>query len=184
MARSSNREHPVARRAEGRDRLPPLDTDRLVLEPLTTSAAWEMVEVLAAPTLYEHTGGDPPDLRTLRERYARQAERWSPDRSQRWLNWIVRERRSGRAVGFVQATLTVESGVAGVAWVIGAGFQRRGYATEAVEAMLGWLRADAGVARITAHIAAGNRSSQAVARRFGFVATTTVEHAETVWELP
>jgi RimJ/RimL family protein N-acetyltransferase len=162
---------------------PFLDSDRLVLEPLSVSAAREMVEVLAAPTLYEHTGGTPPDLQTLRKRYALQVAGWSADRSQRWFNWVVRERASGVAVGYVQASLMVAAGVADVAWVIGADHQQRGYATEAATAMLGWLRTHEHVARITAHIAPMNHLSQAVARHLGFVATAMADGDEIVWEL-
>jgi RimJ/RimL family protein N-acetyltransferase len=162
---------------------PFLHTDRLVLEPLMVSAAREMVHVLAAPRLYDHTGGGPPDLQTLRERYARQAEGWSSDRSQRWFNWIVRRRETHLAVGYVQASLTVDTGIADVAWVIGEDFQRQGYATEAARAMLRWLGAHGDVERITAHISAENYPSQAVARHLGFLATSTVEHAEVVWEV-
>jgi RimJ/RimL family protein N-acetyltransferase len=142
-----------------------------------------MVDVLATPTLHEHTGGGPPDLQTLQERYARQTQGWSPDRSQRWFNWVVRQRESHVAIGFVQASLVVDSGVADVAWVIAANHQHQRYATEAARAMLGWLSSHPEVARITAHIAARNHFSQAVARHLGLVATTTVENAETVWEL-
>jgi RimJ/RimL family protein N-acetyltransferase len=163
---------------------PELETERLTLEPLAVAAADEMADVLASPTLYEHTGGTPPDRPTLQRRYALQAAGWSPDRSQRWLNWIVRLRESGAAVGYVQATLTVASGVADVAWVVGADFQRRGYATEATTAMVDWLRSQPEVRRITAHIAPANAASQAVARHVGFSPTDVVEREETAWECP
>jgi RimJ/RimL family protein N-acetyltransferase len=158
-----------------------LEAERLVLEPLTLAAADEMVAVLASPTLYEHTGGTPPDLPTLRRRYAVQATGWSPDRSQRWLNWVARERDSGAAVGYVQATVTGDR--ADVAWVVGADFQGRGYATEAARAMVAWLASQPDVRRITAHIGAENAASQAVARHVGFLAKPSREDGEPTWEL-
>jgi hypothetical protein len=64
-----------------------------------------MVAVLGDPALYEFTGGEPPTLDELRERYERQAVGRSPDRSEEWLNWIVRITDDGHAIGFVQATI-------------------------------------------------------------------------------
>lgn len=153
-----------------------------MLEPLTVAAADEMVNVLASPALYEHTGGAPPDRPALRLRYELQSTGWSPDHSQRWLNWIARARESDAAVGYVQATVTLATGAADVAWVVGADFQGRGYATEAASAMVAWLRSEPEVRRITAHIGAANAASQAVARNAGFLPTDAVERDETVWE--
>jgi RimJ/RimL family protein N-acetyltransferase len=160
-----------------------LTTERLELEPLTVAAAEEMVAVLASPSLYRHTGGEPPDRATLARRYALQAAGWSPDRTQRWLNWIVRRRETGGAVGYVQATLVVASGATDVAWVVGAEYQGHGYAVEAARAMVGWLVSLEEVTRITAHISPENVASQSVARRLGFGATLEEEDGEVVWEL-
>jgi RimJ/RimL family protein N-acetyltransferase len=159
-----------------------LDCARLVLDPLDVRDAGDMVGVLADPTLYAHTGGEPPDLVTLQERYARQARGRSPDGSELWLNWIARTRGTGRAVGYVQVTYDVDRGTADLAWVIGTEHQRRGYATEAAGAVVDWLAAHQCVRRVTAHIAAANQPSQAVATRLGFVPSDEIERGETVWE--
>jgi RimJ/RimL family protein N-acetyltransferase len=160
-----------------------LATARLDLEPLTVAAAAEMVTVLADPSLYRHTGGVPPDLPTLTERYRRQAAGSSPDGSERWLNWIVRPRVSREAVGYVQATIRPATGEANVAWVVGTAFQGHRYATEASHAVVDWLVSLDATKRVTAHIGADNVASQAVARRLGFVPTAEVSDGETVWEL-
>ena len=65
-----------------------------------------MVGVLADARLYEFTGGEPPGLDDLHLRYERQAVGHSPDGTETWLNWIVRLRPGGEAIGFVQATVT------------------------------------------------------------------------------
>jgi RimJ/RimL family protein N-acetyltransferase len=158
-----------------------LESERLVLLPLDESAAAEMVGVLADPVLYLHTGGEPPDLETLKARYYRQARGRSPDGKELWLNWIVRTREPSAAVGYVQVTLSLSEGVADVAWVIGTVHQRRGYASEAAAAVLEWLEPSTQVRRITAHIADRNLASQGVARRLGFVPTGEFEHGEQVW---
>ena len=93
----------------------------------------------------------------------------------------MRERSTGAAVGFVQATVGVATRTADVAWVVGVPFQGRGYAREAAGAMVVRLREE-DVARVTAHIHPDNAPSQGVARALGFVPTTTVVDGEVRWE--
>jgi RimJ/RimL family protein N-acetyltransferase len=159
-----------------------IDTRRLILEPLRVAHADEMVFVLGDEALYEYTGGAPPTLEELRVRYARQVSGRSPDRTRGWLNWTVREREHRTAVGTVQSTLAWEEQdmVAEVAWVIGVCHQRRGYATEAAEAMVAWLgRHD--VIVVAAPIDPRHAASITVATRLGLTATCTVLDGETRW---
>lgn len=160
-----------------------LESERLVLVPLDESAAVEMVGVLADPALYVYTGGQPPGLEALRLRYARQAGGRSPDGKALWLNWIVRTRASFAAVGYVQVTLTLDEGIADIAWVIGTDHQRQGYAREAATTVVGWLASSPRVRRITAHIGDENLASLGVARRLGFCPSGEVEDGEQVWVL-
>src|SRR4029079_9097153 len=116
-----------------------------------------MVAVLGDASLYAFTGGMPPDLETLRERYVRQAAGQSEDGAEQWGNWIARRRWSDEAIGFVQATLG-SSGAAEVAWLIGAPWQGNAYAAEAASALVDWLEA-AGVETVEAHIQPENAAS-------------------------
>jgi RimJ/RimL family protein N-acetyltransferase len=143
-----------------------------------------MVFVLGDEALYEYTGGAPPTLEELRARYTRQVSGRSPDRTHGWLNWIVRERERERqaAVGTVQSTLVREQHqiVAEVAWIVGVEHQRRGYGTDAAEAMLAWLdRHD--VTLVAAHINPRHIASITVATRLGLTATRTALNGETRW---
>ena len=160
----------------------PIETARLTLEPLSVDHADEMLEVLDDPRLHEFIGRAPPSPAELRTRYALQAAGHSPDRRQGWLNWIVRVRETGVAVGTVQATLSPAGAgtSAEVAWVIGVGHQRRGYATEAAGAMARWLRGH-GANTLTAHIHPDHKASAGVARHLGLTPTNVVEGRETRW---
>ncbi len=160
----------------------PIDTARLTLEPLAVDHASEMADVLADPRLYEYVGGTPPSEAELEARYGLQVVGHSPDGHRGWLNWIVRERATGAAVGTVQATLTDVAGrlEAEVAWVTGFAYQRRGYATEAAGAMVEWLRCHATNA-IVAHIHPDHEPSMGVARRLGLTPTDVLEAGETRW---
>ena len=85
-----------------------LQTLRLTLEPLRVDHAGEMTPLLADRSLYAFTGGQPPSLAELRGRYQRQVTGRSPDGAEAWLNWIVRRRDDGQAVGFVQAAISTD----------------------------------------------------------------------------
>lgn len=162
-----------------------LKTPRLTLEPLSVTHAPEMVGLLAAPDLYTFTGGTPPDLNTLKRRYAIQSRGHSADGQQAWRNWILREQGSGRAAGYVQATLYSEEAenVADIAWVVGRPFQGRGLATEAAEEMVRSL-ASHGVRTVRAYIHPDHTASIRVAERLGLLRTARMVGGEGLWELP
>lgn len=159
-----------------------LTAPSLDLEPLTVEHADELHRLLDDPALHTFTGGQPADIHELRARYARQVLGRSPDGSQRWLNWVVRDRDTGRAVGTVQATVTTADGrrTAEVAWVVARPHQRRGYAREAARTMAAWLRAH-GVQELVAHVHPDHTASAAVARTLGLGPTGTVVDGEVRW---
>jgi RimJ/RimL family protein N-acetyltransferase len=153
----------------------------LRLDPLEVSDAAEMVGVLSDPALYAVTGGEPPTLDELTERYRRQVVGRSADGREEWLNWVVRV--DDVAVGFVQATVSDERR-ASIAWVIGLAWQGRGYATAAVSGMVAELRMR-GVSDVRASIAPGHEASERVASRIGLAATEQVdEDGERLWVVP
>ena len=156
-------------------------TERLLLEPLAAAHAVELAPLLDDPTLHTYTGGRPLPVEELRERYEHQVGGRSGDGSQLWFNWIVRDRATHDALGFVQATVEVASGVADVAWVIASQYQGHGYAREAASAMVAWLRAS-GITTVTAHVHPANEASAAVADAIGLAATPVVVDGEIRWE--
>src|SRR5215470_14563472 len=157
-----------------------LSSARLRLVPVTVADAAEMVPVLSGAALYAFTGGAPPGLDELRARYARQAAGRSPDGRQEWRNWILRREPGGEAIGYVQATITEEGRRAEIAWVVGLAWQGQGYATEAAQALVGWLDSR-GTAVIQAHIRPGHAASAAVAWRAGLRPAGPAQAGEQVW---
>ncbi|MFG2101411.1 GNAT family N-acetyltransferase [Micromonospora echinaurantiaca] len=162
-----------------------IGTERLVLEPLRVDHAAELAPLLNDPVLHEYIGGRPATPDELRERYRRQVTGRSPDGSQGWLNWVVRHRDTGAAVGTVQATLRLDGDrpVAELAWVIAAPQQGRGYAGEATAGMVGWLEGH-GVQALLAHVHPDHRASARVAERLGLRATEVVVDGEIRWARP
>ena len=162
---------------------PPLAGPRVDLEPLQVGHAEEMAPLLDDVGLHAFTGGAPATVAELRDRYARQVLGHSPDGSQRWLNWVLRRREDGQAVGTVQATVSDErQGLAAeVAWVVATPHQGRGYAREAAETAVAWLRRQ-GVATIVAHVHPDHRASQGVAGAVGLGPTGTAVDGELRWQ--
>ena len=165
-----------------------------------------MVELLSDRRLYSFYDDEAsPSLEELRDRYSRQSAGLSPDGREVWHSWIVRERESGAAIGFVQATVgaTAGSSLASVdtadtpydgrtsaelAWVIGVPWQGRGFATEAATAVRDAVRGPGSVtgddvALVHAHIAPGHLGSETVARRLGLHPSDVVHDGEIRWEL-
>ena len=153
-----------------------IETGRLSLRPIEVADAPEMALVLADPALYAFTGGAPQSEAELVTRY----ERWTrgpSDPTRTWWNLVVRER--GVAIGYVQAT--VKPPRADIAWVIGAPWQGRGYATEAARALLDAVEQAHPVTAIRALIRPDHVASQRIAARLGLARTTEVVDGEDVW---
>ncbi|MEP6757937.1 MAG: GNAT family N-acetyltransferase [Actinomycetota bacterium] len=167
--------------------LPPDDrllirTPRLDLVPLVAADAIDLFPVLDDAALGRWTGeAPPPDIETLRARLVVWETRRAPDGAELWLNWTMRRREDGSALGHLQATVTADA--AAIAWVVGTAFHRQGFATEAGGALVGWLRGSLGVTVIEASIHPGNVASQTVASRAGLRATGRVLDGEVVWVL-
>lgn len=161
----------------------PILTERLALEPLRVDHAAEMAVALSDATLYTYTGGGPASAEQLAGRYARQVMGGSPDGAQGWCNWVLRRRSGGDAVGYVQATVWAHDGrtVAEIAWVLAIGAQGRGLATEAVRAMIAWLR-EHGIDDVVAHVHPDHGASTRVAERAGLRATGVLVDGEVRWQ--
>ncbi len=138
----------------------------------------EMAAALDDVELHRFIGGRPATEDELRSRYQVQSVGRSPDGGQGWLNWVVRVRETGVAVGTVQATVTEEG--AELAWVVSTRHQGQGYAVEAATGMAAWLRGQ-GVRTLIAHVHPDHEASARVAARLGLRPTGTVHDGETLW---
>lgn len=169
--------------SENRTTAVALDSARLHLEPLTVNHADEMLAVLDDPELHVFISGRPATREELRARYEQLVVGHSRDGSERWLNWVIRRRDDGRPVGTVQATVTKHNRTlaAEIAWVIGTGQQRQGFAREAAHAMVVWLR-EQGVTTIVAHVHPQHEASKSVARALGLEPTDAIVDGEVRWE--
>lgn len=151
----------------------------LRLRPLVVEDAAAMAVVLADPSLYRYTDGEPPTEAELVQRYSLQVAGRSHDGTQRWVNLIVT--LDEQPIGYVQATIPASGGPAEIAWVIGRPWQGRGHAKRAASLLLADL-VDRGVRAVIAHIHPDHVASQCVAIHLGMVASDDVIDGETRWE--
>ena len=143
-----------------------LESGRLVLSPMVRDDAEDLFGLRRDPTLYRFTGGAPPaSADDVQQRIRLLEGRRSPEGDELWLNWTLRLRSSGEAVGYVQAG--VREGRADLAWVIGTPFQNRGYATEAGRRVAAWIVEYFEVSEFRAAIHPDHAASRKVAARIG-----------------
>ena len=144
----------------------PIDTAWLTLEPQVAAHAEAMFSVLSDPAIYQYENEPPPSLEWLRKRYAKLETRQSEDRGQRWLNWVIRLPASG-LIGYVQATLYPD-GRAAIAYELSSAFWGRGFAHEAVAAMIAELLEHYQVQSLAAVLRQENQRSLRLLERLGF----------------
>jgi RimJ/RimL family protein N-acetyltransferase len=155
-----------------------IEAERATLVGLRAADADELAGLLEEPWIREWMGAD--DVGELRDRFAGWESRRSPDGVQAWLNWVVRERDDGRALGWVQAT--VRGDAATVAYAILPAERGAGAAADAVRALVRWLHGALGVVTVTAEIDEANAASVRVAVSSGFERTIRRTGDEVVWE--
>jgi RimJ/RimL family protein N-acetyltransferase len=155
-------------------------TERLVATPLRSTDAEDLFPVLADPLLHRYIGGEPPaSLDVLLERYTSLESQRSPDGRERWLNWTLRTKATGTAIGYLQATVGTREVL--LAWVVGTAWQGNGFAKEAVRALVRWVDERFPSHELVAAIHPEHGASISVARSAGLEPTNEIDDGEVVW---
>ena len=95
-----------------------------------------------------------------------------PDRWEWYAIWII-ERKDGSMVGDLCFKGLHDDGTAEIGYGISEEYRGRGYATEAVDAMVSWALRRPGVRRVEAETEPDNKASRRVLEKCGFVPTGT-----------
>lgn len=150
-----------------------LHTQRLDLEPVRPEHALEAWPFLDDSRMWRYFEEQRPatldDLRRLYEKW----QRGSRDADQVWLNWLCRERCSGKLVGSMQATVFTEEALSLVAYAVYPQHQRKGYAKEAIAAIIEYVNRTYGITRFVAEMDQRNEASFRFAESLGFVRAQT-----------
>jgi [ribosomal protein S5]-alanine N-acetyltransferase len=144
-----------------------LRTERLVLEPLLESHAAEMFRVLIDPLIYTFLHERPPFTEDeLRARYRFLEKRRSPDGTNELLTWVVRD-TEGELYGLVSAEVFAK-GTADLSVVLTPRVWRRGYAYEAMGAVMKELERNRRVSVFFGTVAPRNDAAIKLLQRLGF----------------
>ena len=95
-----------------------------------------------------------------------------PEQWEWYAIWII-ERKDGCKVGDLCFKGRNDDGSVEIGYGILPEYQGRGYATEAVEAMVSWALCQSGVRRVEAETEPDNKASQRVLEKCGFLPTGT-----------
>lgn len=150
-----------------------LETGRLLLEPLLPEHAQLLYEDLTDERLYRFIPRNAPESAVaLETRYRKLTSRRSPDWSEVWLNFAMRQRQDGAQakaihVGTLEATVYPDRS-AYIAYTVFVPFWRRGYAKEGCARLLRHLVEDRGVRVVAAEMDTRNAASVSLAESLGF----------------
>jgi RimJ/RimL family protein N-acetyltransferase len=160
-----------------------LSTSRLVLEPLRESHADGIYESFVDERIWTYFPKlRPTDPQALRARFLR----WSlgppadTPEALAWENWVGFLQESHEAVGTFQATI-MRDGRAHLAYSVFPRHWRRGYASEAMSAIVDHLFQNHDIDRVVSEMDPRNEASIALAKRLGLslVASQTVDEPQT-----
>jgi RimJ/RimL family protein N-acetyltransferase len=145
-----------------------IETDRLLLRPLTIADLDEFVTMHAAPEVISTMG--PYSESAAAERLEAYEREWQ---EHGYGLLAVIERATGRFVGRSGLKYWTQFDETEVGWVLHPSFWGRGFATEAARACLDWGFANLNVPYITAMILPDNARSLRVAERLGMTPLRT-----------
>jgi RimJ/RimL family protein N-acetyltransferase len=150
---------------------PALDTERLTLRGHTLADYDESAAMWGDAEVARYIGGRPSTPEEAWARVLRYGGLWA---LLGFGYWVVRERETGRFVGevgladFRREVTPPLDGAPEAGWVLAPWAQGRGFATEAVRAVLAWADANLAAPRTVCMIAPENAASIHVAAKCGF----------------
>ena len=161
----------------------PLLTERLRLRRSAPSDAERISAYRSDPDVHRTQGWDRTDPESVRTDIEEMAGR-APGAPGGWVQFSVEERDGGGLVGDVGLSpADGEPGVIKVGYTMSPAFQRRGYATEAVGALVAYAFDTLGAQVVRAYADADNTPSIRIAEKVGMRLIERFEHreGEEVW---
>jgi RimJ/RimL family protein N-acetyltransferase len=150
---------------------PLLDTDRLRLRGHGLGDLEAMTAMWTDPAVVRFISGKPSTEQEIWTRLLRYAGHWA---LLGFGHWVVEEKCTGLfvgEVGFAEFKRDIVPSIRGIpelGWVLAAQAQGKGYATEALKAVLSWGDGNLGSPRTVCMIAPDNAASLRVADKCGY----------------
>jgi len=152
----------------------PILTERLQLRRSRPEDAEAISAYRSDPAVNRHQGWERTDPEGTRAVLEEMASRMPGDPG--WVQFSVEERESGQLIGDVGMSPEGEPGVVKIGYTIAPASQGKGYATEAVRALVDYAFDRLGADMIRAYASAENIPSRRVAEKVGLRLMETFEH--------
>jgi RimJ/RimL family protein N-acetyltransferase len=154
----------------------PIETDRLRLRRSRPEDADAISAYRSDPDVRRWQGWERTDPESLRAEIEEMAAR-APGEPGGWVQLSVEERATGRLVGDIGLSpVDGEPGVVKVGYTIAPSEQGRGYATEAMRALVAYALDRLGAEVVRAYASADNIPSIRVAEKTGMRLVERIEH--------
>ena len=153
------------------DVVPLLETERLRLRGHRAGDHAALAAIWADPIVVRHIGGKPSTSQEAWLRLLRYPGLWSV---LGYGYWAIEEKASGRCIGdigyadFKREIVPALDGMPELGWVLAADVHGKGYASEALAAVLAWGERHFGEHRAVCLIEPGNTASVRLAEKAGF----------------
>jgi RimJ/RimL family protein N-acetyltransferase len=145
----------------------PLVTERLVLRRSVPEDAEAIAAYRSDPEVHRYQGWERTDAEAIRGQIHEMSSR-APGEPGGWVQFTVEQREDGRLVGDVGLSPAEgEPGVIKVGYTTAPAFQGRGYASEAISALVAYAFRTLGADVVRAYASAENLASIRVAEKVG-----------------
>ncbi|MFN8369578.1 MAG: GNAT family N-acetyltransferase [Bacteriovoracaceae bacterium] len=148
-------------------RIDSLESQRLHLEPRKESHATEIYTLLSEKDLYHYINKDAPtSVEWLANGFKKLESLTSSDQKELWLAWIGKSKESNHPVGIFEITLVGSEAFIG--YTVFKDFWSKGFATEAVAAMIDYISEVYRIDRFVIEMDTRNLASVRIAEKLGF----------------
>jgi RimJ/RimL family protein N-acetyltransferase/predicted N-acetyltransferase YhbS len=145
-----------------------LRTSRLLIRPVRAEDAADLAERRNDPQVARYQGYALPYSREQAEQQIQQVLAMEGPQNEQWWMAIIADRATGRVLGDVAIRLSWEGRTAEIGYTLAPRYWGRGYASEAVEALLEYLFERLRVTRVFGMLHPDNVPSALVLERCGF----------------
>ncbi len=160
---------------------PELTTQRLRLEPSCVHHAAPCFDLFQDEKLYQYIKREKPsDAAKFTEGFLFLENRFSPDFSEYWWNWICIDVVTEQIIGQVQVSFIRETGESYLAYRVFPGYWRKGYAKESCRKVIEFLFAEKNATKVIIEMDVRNVASVALAEILG---GKRVSHTEKVQQI-
>lgn len=144
-----------------------LKSKRLVMEVRKEHHADELYDLFCEKELYNYINRDvPPSKEWLGVGMKSAESLQSEDGKEFWLGWVAKEKNSNKPVGLFE--MTINDCEAFVAYTVFKDYWGKGYAVEASDSMMGYVKSNYEIKRFIIEMDTRNLQSVKVAEKLGF----------------